>query len=84
MRIVNKMKGFEVIRFLRQANGMNGRELSKRTGISQSHISEIENGHKDLSREYVEKLAKAFKIKVSELEALVEGAEVEIRKSKGK
>ena len=51
----------------RQELGISQEELSFRSGLHRTYISDIERGFRNLSLENIEKLAKALKVKVSTL-----------------
>lgn len=55
------------LRTLRERRGLTGRELANMTGISQGHISELENGRRNLTRGLLERIALTWKISVEEL-----------------
>ena len=57
----------EVLRDQRTEHVMTIRELSNRSGISISHISDIERGKKDPSSEMVEDLCASLNITLREL-----------------
>lgn len=57
----------EVLRKMRGIYGYSASEMSKNIGISNSYLSEIENGKKEPSLELLEKYADIFGIKVSSL-----------------
>lgn len=57
----------ETLRLLRTFYGYKSIELSKKIGISQSYLSEIESGKKTPSLEILKKYSEIFKIKVSTL-----------------
>jgi DNA-binding XRE family transcriptional regulator len=46
----------------RRKEGLTQRALSEMTGISQRHISEMENGKRPIGKEVARRLAKALKI----------------------
>lgn len=50
------------LRGARVKEGMTQVELSKRTGIPQRHISEIENGKRQIGKERAVKLAQALNV----------------------
>jgi len=52
----------EVIRMLRDLKGWTQTELSKRSGISASNISLLENGKVDIGKKRAEQIAKVFDI----------------------
>lgn len=57
----------EALRLLRIFYGYKAIELAKKIEISQSYLSEIENGKKEPSLEILKKYSETFKIKVSTL-----------------
>lgn len=48
------------VRELRCERNMSLRELSRRTGIAFSHLSEVERGQKDVSLTYALRISRAF------------------------
>lgn len=52
----------EVIRMLRDLKGWTQAELARRSGISTTNISLLENGRVDIGKKRAEQLAKAFDI----------------------
>jgi len=52
----------EVIQMLRELKGWTQVELAKRSGISPTNISLLENGNVDIGKRRAERLAKAFDI----------------------
>lgn len=52
------------LKFARQEHQMTQAALSKRSGIAQSTISEIENGKRNVSVEKLDKLAEAMGMRV--------------------
>lgn len=52
----------EVIRMLRDLKGWTQQELSKRSRISASNISLLENGRVEIGKRRAEQLAKAFDV----------------------
>lgn len=52
----------EVIRMLRELKGWTQAELAKRSGISATNISLLENGKIEIGKKRVEQIAKAFAI----------------------
>jgi len=52
---------------LRNQRGLRQEDLSELSGLSREHISYIENGKREPCLNNIERLAKAFKITVSEL-----------------
>lgn len=55
------------IKNIRKAQGVNLKQLSYKTGISTSHLSDIENNYKMPSLIYAIIIAKALKVKLTEL-----------------
>lgn len=63
----------QFIRMKRAEKGMTEVELAKKTGLSQSYLSQLEGGsRKAPSHEILRKLAEALEVSVAELETLVE------------
>lgn len=56
-----------LLRHWREKRGYSVRELAKRAGVGFVTISRIENGHLSPTVAMLEKLAKALRVKVSEL-----------------
>jgi len=52
----------EVIRMLRELKGWTQAELSKRSGISATNISLLENGKVEIGKRRTEQISKAFDI----------------------
>ena len=52
----------EVIKFLRELKGWTQKELAKRSGISATNISLLENERVKIGKKRAEQLAKAFKL----------------------
>ena len=50
---------------LRRGQGWSQERLSEKTGISVQHISNMENGHKEVCLENIAKLAKQFGLSVA-------------------
>lgn len=50
----------EVIRFLREMKGWTQDELARKSGISATNISLLENGRIEIGKKRVEQLAKTF------------------------
>ena len=57
-----KLTTGEVIRMLRELKGWTQAELAKRSGISSTNISLLENNKVDIGKKRVEQIAKAFAI----------------------
>lgn len=57
----------EALRLLRVFNDMKSIELSKKLGISQSYLSEIERGKKTPTLDLLQKYGEVFNLKVSTL-----------------
>jgi transcriptional regulator with XRE-family HTH domain len=55
------------LRQLRNANGWTQQELATRTGISRVHIARLETARMEPGLIVLERLAKAFKVKVGDL-----------------
>ena len=53
----------EALRLLRIFNGYKSAELAKKLELSQSYVSELENGKKQPTMEVLDKYAKVFEIK---------------------
>lgn len=66
-RTSSKQKLGKKIRDLRKDQGLSQEQLSFAAKIDRSYISEIENGLRNPSLQTLEKLAKAFKVKLSDL-----------------
>lgn len=60
------------IRELREAKGWGQRELAERSGVSQSAISDIENGKRDPSIKTVKKVAIALGVTILDLDEEVQ------------
>lgn len=65
MRIVYSIKE------KRKQNKMTLKELSEKTGISKSHINDIENNIKEPSNSMLVRLAKALKVETTELYQII-------------
>jgi len=50
------------LRGARYREGVTQRQLAEKTGIPQRHISELENGKRQMGREWAKKLAKALHV----------------------
>ena len=57
----------ERIRYLRTKAGLSQGDMSHTFGIDRSHISDLENGKKEVCLELIETIADGFKISISEL-----------------
>lgn len=57
----------EALRLLRIFNGYKSAELAKKLELSQSYVSELENGKKQPTIEVLDKYAKVFEMKKSTL-----------------
>ena len=55
------------IKTIRKTQGVNLKQLSYKTGISTSHLCDIENNYKMPSLIYAIIIAKALKVKLNEL-----------------
>jgi len=52
----------EVIRMLRELKGWTQKELAKRSGITETNLSLLENDRVDIGKKRAEQLAKAFSV----------------------
>ncbi len=57
-----KLTTGEVISMLRELKGWTQNELAKRSGISPTNLSSLENDRIEIGKKRVEQLAKAFKV----------------------
>lgn len=57
-----KLTTGEVIRMLREVKGWTQAELARRSGITATNISLLENGRVEIGKRRVEQLAKAFDV----------------------
>ena len=57
---------------LRLKKGVSQEKLALETGIGRRYMSDIENGHRNVSLEIVEKLAAFFEMKTSEFIKIIE------------
>jgi DNA-binding XRE family transcriptional regulator len=62
-----KMNGEHPIRVYRKYRGMTMTELAKAAGISQPHLSDIENGKKTGSVDVLKRIAVALKVDLDDL-----------------
>ena len=67
----------ETLRLLRIFNGYKSAELAKKLELSQSYVSELENGKKQPTMEVLDKYAKVFEMKKSTLMLFAESLEGE-------
>ena len=67
----------EALRLLRIFNGYKSAELAKKLELSQSYVSELENGKKQPTMEGLDKYAKVFEMKKSTLMLFAESLEGE-------
>ena len=65
----------EALRLLRIFNGYKSAELAKKLELSQSYVSELENGKKQPTIEVLDKYAKVFEMKKSTLMLFAESLE---------
>ncbi|HIU63714.1 MAG TPA: helix-turn-helix transcriptional regulator [Candidatus Avacidaminococcus intestinavium] len=72
----------EILKKIRNIYGYKASELSKKLGISQSFLSEIENNKKQPSLELLKKYSEIYEIKLSSLILLSENLETEQQQSK--
>ena len=66
-RTSSKQKLGNKVRELRKAKGWTQEKLEEHSGLDRTYISDIERGIRNPSLKSLEKLAKALKIKVSDL-----------------
>ena len=67
----------EALRLLRIFNGYKSAELAKKLELSQSYVSDLENGKKQPTIEVLDKYAKVFEMKKSTLMLFAESLEGE-------
>ena len=67
----------EVIRIFQIANNYSNEYVSKNTGFSQSYFSQLKSGMKKVSQKKLEKLAKCFNVKPSQIWLIHELSEEE-------
>ena len=67
----------EALRLLRIFNGYKSAELAKKLELSQSYVSELENGKKQPTMVVLDKYAKVFEMKKSTLMLFAESFEGE-------
>ena len=67
----------DALRLLRIFNGYKSAELAKKLELSQSYVSELENGKKQPTMEVLDKYAKVFEMKKSTLMLFAESLEGE-------
>ena len=67
----------EALRLLRIFNAYKSAELAKKLELSQSYVSELENGKKQPTTEVLDKYAKVFEMKKSTLMLFAESLEGE-------
>ena len=67
----------EALRLLRIFNGYKSAELAKKLELSQSYVSELENGKKQPTMEVLDKYAKVFEMKKTTLMLFAESLEGE-------
>lgn len=67
----------EALRLLRIFNGYKSAELAQKLDLSQSYVSELENGKKQPTMEVLDKYAKVFGMKKSTLMLFAESLEGE-------
>jgi transcriptional regulator with XRE-family HTH domain len=66
-RTSSKQKLGKQVRELRKAKGWTQEKLEELSGLDRTYISDIERGMRNPSFKSLEKLAKAMKVKVSDL-----------------
>ena len=74
----------EALRLLRIFNGYKSAEMAKKIGISQSYVSEIENGKKQPTLEILNKYSKVLDMRTSTLLLFSESLESDKNKEKDK
>ncbi len=57
-----KLSVGEVLRMLRELKGWTQRDLAKRSGISETNLSLLENNRVEIGKKRTEQLAKAFAV----------------------
>lgn len=72
------------LRLLRLYMGLSQKELSRELDVSQSLISEIENGSKAVSMDLLERYSTRFNVRMSDLLFFAEELGADPPKSKGK
>ena len=55
------------VRAFREKRGLKGKDFCAKTGISPSHLSEIENGHKNLTERLADKILSGFHLTADQL-----------------
>ena len=66
--ICNERQTFgENVRTYRHALGWSLRNLSEQSGVALSHLSAIENGHKDVTIATASKIARAFDVTLASM-----------------
>ncbi len=61
------MKISERLKQLRKLHGLKLREVSQKTGLSLSYVSDLERGRQNPSLETCQKLATVYKVTLSEM-----------------
>ncbi len=74
----------EALKYLRLFNGYKSAQLAEELGLSQSYISELENGKKQPSIEVLDRYAKLFNMKKSTLMLFAESLEAGVASMKQK
>jgi transcriptional regulator with XRE-family HTH domain len=74
----------EALRLLRLYLGLSQKQIAAELGISQSMISEIENGEKTVTMETLERYSDKFGVKMSQLLFFAEELQNEVVPKKGK
>ncbi|WP_353064526.1 helix-turn-helix domain-containing protein [Tunturiibacter psychrotolerans] len=69
---LQKTFGARIVR-LREKHGMSQEALSNKTGIGVTHISKLENGHKEPRLNNMARLGRAFGLNLSQLLQDVDG-----------
>ena len=74
----------DALRLLRLYLGLSQQQIAKELDLSQSMISEIENGSKSVSMDVLQRYSSSFNIRVSQLMFFAEELEENPPKKKGK
>lgn len=62
-----QVKFGQKVKEIRKGRGLSQEELASKSGLHRTYISDIERGDRNVSIRNVEKIAKALKVKLSEL-----------------
>lgn len=66
MRQLSLSSPGKALRKFREVRGLTGREFADKTGISQGHVSELENGRRNLTAALIDRITEGFSIPKSE------------------